>query len=270
MCYIIVMKQIRLILLFFSFLLAANSSLLARNRDEVRDYDRLRLLQQATGTPVSGSNSFEARVNTMLNPESQASPVYDSQARTEFADAEDLREKSRIDAAQNMKNLARNRTAEFGYLPKNDTGLAAVNLASELKVPAVKDDYAEKNSFVDASEESFQKNLQTNLREQAKEPENKTVPAAKKNKTDTPGSLPSLANNPFYFAGNSEQRNNEENFEVSKPLILTRMVQGGMSVDEAEQILTASTSSEDVILKLMQDFGKSYSSAKDTVSTKKS
>ena len=269
-CYIIDMKKMQLVPLTLVLLLFSISSLDAGNREEVRNYDRLRLLQQATGTTPSGSNSFETRVNTLLNPQTQSTPAYESQARVDYAISEQIKETAKIEASETQKNTERNQKAALGYLPKNDNGLAATNLASELKVPAVKDEYAEKNSFVDASEENFQKLLEKQQQESAEPEEKAPALAPKKEKKDASGLLPSLANNPFYFSGNSGTGSEADNFEINKPIILTRMVQSGIPVTDAEQILASSNSTEDVMLKIMDDYGKPYSEIKDITNTKKS
>lgn len=266
------MKKLGILIGTFAFLSLISAPIWARNSGDIKDYDRLRLLQQATGggSSPAGNSSFETRVNTLLNVGSQATPTFDTQAREEYAVNAQIKEKARLEASETQKILEKNQRNELGYQPKDNNLSGSNNLALESKVPANKDDFTEKSSLVDASEDNFQKNLQ----KQNEKNNEAEVPAkvleSKKEKNDKSGMLPSLKNNPFYFAGNSAQTKEEDTFEISKPLLLTRMVQGGLSVDEAEEILATSSSAEDVILRLMQDFGRPYNVAKDIATTKRS
>ena len=100
--------------------------------------------------------------------------------------------------------------------------------------------------------------------------ENDVQTQNKEPKKEKSSLAPSQANNPFYFSKNAATADDEDNFEANKPLILMRMVQSGILVDEAEQVLAAANSTEDVMLKLLQDYGKLYSEAKNITHIKKS
>lgn len=265
------MYKIKAVCLAFLFFLALPCYLSAYDGDEVENYGRLRLLQQATGQPAA-SDTFETRVASILNPGVQATPAFESQAKTDQAIIQQVQMQEKESLLAQEKNLERNRKAALTNLPKNDNGLAGTSLAQELKMQPVTDQSKDQSSYLDASEETFQKMLEDKLRKQSEiigETEFKRTAEEKKSQAPVSNALPpSLANNPFYFSGNSIQ-NETENFEANKPLILSRLIQVGVSVDDAEQMLSKASRPDDLILNVMENYGMSYGAAKDIADTQK-
>lgn len=236
----------------------------------VRDYEHLRVLQQATGQNP-GNSYFETRVSTLLNPATQATAAFDSQAREDAAVAQEFQAKARQDALLSQKNTARSRKAELGALPKNDNGLAGTNLADALKVNPDMARFKNQDSYVDATEENFQDLLAKKAQKEAEtavKTEDPSQPQKKQEERTGDGTSSLLKNNPFYFSGNVAQTRAEE-FEIYKPLILSRMVQGAIPANEAEAILARSASQEEIIMALMEEYGKSYGEAKQITDTTK-
>lgn len=242
------------------------------NNEDVRDYERLRLLQQATGggNEPSGGSYFETRVSAMFDPATQATSVFDSQSREDALFNRETQNQERQNALQDQKNNARNRKAELGALPKNDNGLAGTNLAGELQMQPNTDQFKDRTSYIDASEENFQTLAQKKFQEDSEKtlgPEGSFTPQKKKIKKQT-DPKPTLADNPYYFAGNTAQTRAGD-FELSKPLILSRMIQNAIPAVEAENILVRSSTQEEVIMVLMDEYGKSYGNAKEITETAK-
>jgi len=67
---------------------------------------------------------------------------------------------------------------------------------------------------------------------------------------------PSLAHNQFYFSEESRQT-----FTDKKPVIVSRLVQRGYTRLEAENLVSGSTSPEELVLALMQNEGMDYGEA---------
>lgn len=244
------------------------------SEDGVRDYERLQLLKQATGggsSEPSSASYFETRVDAMFNPAAQSTPTFDSQAREDAAATQEVQAREKIDSLQTEKNTERSRKAALGSLPKNDNGLAGTNLAGELQMKPNTDQFKDKTSYVNASEENFQALAEKRL-QQENEPESAfedpLTQQKKKKKKEEPGERPTLANNPYYFAGNVAQTR-ATNFETNKPLILSRMIQNAIPANEAENILIRSSTQEEVIMALMEDYGKPYGIAKEITDTAK-
>ncbi len=217
---------------------------------EARDTERLRLLQRATGQPVANT-SFQSRVDAIFDTSSRANPTYEYSARK---DAEELKavnarieqEKALTDAALKRRNQGQSDTFDP-------------------RVAVRKDDAMDKKSLVDASEKTYQDDLERLAQEKnSSEPEKINLEKKTKREQEKSDMLPSLANNPFYFSPGTDP--GQTSFEAGKPLILSRILQLGYSRDEAESMLRDSTNEEDLILQLMSN-NVSYGDAKAVAST---
>ncbi len=251
------------VLLFLCFLSITAfhlpESLAARN--EVRDYERLRLLQQATGGGSSSGSSFETRVNALLDISSNAAPTYASQANE---DARIAAETLKTAEAQKKQGLAAAKTPSStpGQTPKNFEGKIQGYLEQTQENPPLVD------GFVNGSEEAFQKRLQEEKEKQEierrkaeEEPAQAGKPAPAPENSDA---LPSLANNPFYFGENTGKAKDQQDFENNKTLLFSRLIQDGYTRADARRMLAEAGSPEELILTLMND-GKTYGEASDMV-----
>ena len=126
----------------------------------------------------------------------------------------------------------------------------------------------DQTSKIDASEQTFQKTLEEQTRkESALKKEKELQP-----KTEKPGSpastlAPSLANNPCYNPAAPGLAKDRQDFESNKPVLISRLMQGGFTKQDAERMLAESSSTEELVLDLMND-GKTYGEASDLARTK--
>lgn len=233
-------------------------------REQVRDYERLRLLQQATGETPAGNSSFETRVNALLDPGTvAASPAYTYQA-------------DKDEAALQQVNLAQQKVnaAEAARIYSSSAALTPNDNAvkkPDSRLPVFKDDMRDQTQ-VDATEAAFQKKLDEIANEPLlkKKEEPAKAPSAETEQPKQPNGNPldpALANNPFYFPGAASAARDKAEFEANKPVLVARLVQEGFTRAQAEKMLNEATSSEDLVLSLMSE-GKTYGEANDLARTK--
>ncbi len=227
--------------------------------NDVKDYERLQLLQQATGQDTA-SNSFETRMNALLDTSSQATTTYTSQANEDYRIAQETQKQQRETAAIDAK-----------YQTVTPVSVQAKDPANANRLPVFRDDTRDAGALVDNSEAAYQQLLQDEaakrdeLKKQAVQPQ---AAAAQSAAAPTPTLAPSLANNPFYIAGSAGMAKSRQDYETSKPVIISRLVQNGYSRYAAEKMVTDASSSEDLIVYLMNIEGKTYGEASDLASTK--
>jgi hypothetical protein len=240
---------------FFALILSFSAAVPAQARDEVRDFERLRLLQRATGQPTS-ENSFETRVNALMDVTTNVTPAYQSQAAEDAKIAETAQKKAAEAAALDAKYRERSLAQSQPSPEQTQTG----------RLPVYPDDTRDKNLHVDASEETFQK-----MREE--EAEKKKQYEVLKNAEEDKSALlnktiddktlaPSLANNPFYFPGAPGAAKGRQDFENSKPVLMSRLIQNGFTQFQVQRMLADASTAEELVLLLM-DEGKTYGEAAD-------
>lgn len=239
------MSIFRILILLTSLLLSSGVLPLQASQDTDRS-SRLSLIRQATGQASTGSpGSFSSHVDSILN-------------QTQF-------ETERIYAEQST-------TPQFTAGTQTNT-----DLITGLTTEAPKE---KERTKVDAkSEESkpldqrIQADQATVEKEQAKRLEDQRLKEAALEKETLEGEAqqekpgvrasegklrPSLAQNPFYFSEESRQ-----SFEDNKSIIVGRLMQAGYARTEADNLVSAATSSEELVLSLMQNEGMEYGQAAD-------
>lgn len=248
---------------FLFCLLSAASFFLASSTvqaDQVRDYERLRLLQQATGETPSGNNSFETRLNALLDVSTNTSPAYQTQAAEDTRESQAEQKKIAEAAAIEAKYLERTRALNQPSPEKTQTG----------PVPIKSEDARDTKNYVDASEDTFQRLVREEADkkkqyEELKKQEKDKVKTLEDAVADRPKIAPSLANNPFYVQGASTVAKNQEDFDSRKALIVSRLVQNGYSNFRAEQLVSEASTPEEMVLVIMNE-GQTYGEATEIVS----
>jgi hypothetical protein len=221
-------------------------------RDEVEDEQRLQFLRQATGSaPNSSSNSFQSRLNAIM----------DTTASTERYSvvADEYKEKQRI-LAEERAEL--NEELLTSPPPYKEGGPLKTQDKTKIQ-------NADIQNQIDGTEGSFQKTrdaLQSEF-DQRIQKRPAIAPAADSPLLKESGTLaPSLANNPFYIQPESGE-SSQANFQQRKPIMASRIAsQTGISAQEAEDLVSQVSNSEELILRLMQDQGMTYGEASDITS----
>ncbi len=248
-------------LLVILLLAAANlmGSFPAAAREEVDSAEKLDLLQRATGatTPSeSSSSSFQNRLNAILDttPSKERTSVadQDAQARQQKIQAEILASATpepEISESPGPDDL--NKPLQV----KDKTKI--LNAQTDLKVDGTQKAYdKERAEIFKEADEKTKKALETAPKPLASASQS---PAAASNLP------PSLANNPFYQKAAGNGTLSEESFETRKPLVVSRLIANGMSNEDAESLVSRASSSEELVLLLMQEQGYSFGQASDFV-----
>lgn len=224
-------------------------------RDQVDSYEKLALLRQATGETSSTTDSFQQRLDTIFETDA-SSP---SRAVVEGVDQA---ERMKVQAAQKEEALVL--AAAAPKVPERiKTSLAEEERAAREKEgaglkPVDTRANASESVYLEDREKILEE-IDLSRAEQAEEEAAVQAPAEKS------GDLaPSLANNPFYFKGRVEERNT---FESSKPVVISRLMQTGLSEESAQNIVQNSVSQEDLILMLMEEYEYAYGEAADLTRT---
>lgn len=230
-------------LIFLSFCLPLE----ARDRT-VESADRLNLLNQATGNTDSASNSFQARldaiVNTAPTPERTLVANDDEAARQQFAVQTKIMEEKTAKRASDL-NPAK-------YDPSKNKDNTKIADDSKSKVIGTEEAYLkEREDIQKESDEKLKKMAEANLK------------LAKPKLS--PDAIPDdgLSKNPFYSGKTFAEE--QHTFEESKPILVSRLVSLGMAQDSAVQYVSQSSSNEDLILILMRQEAMSYGQASNLV-----
>lgn len=224
-------------------------------RDEIENPERLQFLRQATGsTPSSSSQStsFQSRLSAIM----------DTSASTErySVAAEEAQERKQV-YAELQEELA-----EEELPPDNKTN-NSLKKQDQKKVSNTMT-----KTKLDGSDRSFQKE-RDKIQEEFDQRLKKTAepsPAASAAPSDLlkeTGTLaPSLANNPFYNAPEGSG-NDQARFADRKPVIASRLSGVlNISAQEAEDMVSGTSNPEELVLRLMQDYGVTYGEASDMTS----
>jgi hypothetical protein len=238
-------KSTLLLSVFAAFLLLSISPVQARRSDEIDSDQRLQLLRQATGTPSAPVGTFQARLDSIMNTSA-------STERMTVA-TEDAQERQKILALERPELL------EEELEPEDP---ASMRKMDKTKIANVKVKLKE-----DHSEEGFQKTrdaISSEFDQRIQKASNaQQIADSQKTEADAGSLPPSLANNPFYFS--TEKR--ESLFKDRKAIIVSRIMgASNISAADAESLVSQSSSSEELILQLMQEHGMTYGEASDIVS----
>lgn len=228
------------------FLLSTGPS--AFGRDTVRSSEKLRLLDNATGSSTS-SSSFESRLDAVFstNAEPTRSVVARQDARNQLATQVNPYEETEVSlftVSPEKKGLEKEKTEEESRLKSN---LENVKDASNQTY---------EDQFQKTQEDLFEENL---MRQQAL---SKAQEGTKTEEEEASSLPPSLAYNPFYFEPIPQSE-----FEEVKPILASRLMQQGWETDDIQDFLTRSSSPEDLILILMHEENYSYAEALEIVQT---
>lgn len=257
-----------------AFLLAAFLFLpsLQARYDRVDSDQRLQFLTQATGSSSGSesqsSSSFQTRLNAIMDTTASAE-------RTSVA-TDDAKERQRILAAEQ---------AEFKVGPEESEASPdepGVLKTQDLK--KIKDAAAQAKT--DGSDELFQKKRQdiyaefderiqkagenggAGPRPPAGEAGARPESGRPQGGAPTSNLAPSLANNPFYFAPESEDDAPfQMGFQERKPIITSRLMElTGISAQDAQDVVAQASSPEELIRHLMQEYAVTYGEAEDVAS----
>ncbi len=244
--------------LFFILILSASPAYVYGAQD-VESAERLNMIRQATGgqnIPESSSSSFETRLNAIIDRPAEATDP----ARAYVAE-EDARARQKINAAPE-EELSADELAKKAEKTGSDT----------LKQKAAKKKQEEDDSVkLDSSEKKYLENMHKLQKEIDDEKENRYKPKKTEEEAAAAKGDPSkeplaLANNPFYFGENKIKNDGKRRFEEDKPIITSRLMQQyGFSRSDAEGTVNPTSSSEELIIALMQAANLTYGQASEMV-----
>ena len=219
------------------------------SRDRVDSYEKMNLLRRATGSDRATTDSFQARVDAILNPSTDPERVHIAAAD----------EASRVQAqAKEPEELT----------PKSETAPLSQQTLPESGLVKSKEEDRKAKDLVDNSEKAYQKSLQ-----KLQEEENEKKPEASKSKPSEKTStakqklLPSLANNPFYSKEKAGGRDPLKQYEASKPIIVSRLVGNKIFGEEEAQELVARAETPEELVMLLMEQNLTYGEATDAVQT---
>ena len=246
-----------LLLFCVPLLLICPSLLSARSNEEVQSSERLQLLKQATG----GSNGTSGTSGKPTNFQNRLNALFDQTAdpARDYVAREDQKTQESLEQAQIQEELyAEADSAEDKDKEEGDSEDKPHPFGKRDKT---KDAMKDRNQ-IDASEETYQEELEKDRAEADKESDEEKNGEDKKKaeEEDKQGSeaAPSLANNPFYF---SPSKKPERKFEENKNVIISRLLQRGMDETSASTYVGESSSEEELVLKLMQSEDYTYGDA---------
>jgi hypothetical protein len=231
--------------LLFSFLTMHHAlcpMLYAASDSDIDSSDRLDLLRQATGQqPTSNPASFQSRLDAILQPSAEPERFHvaqeDAEVRQQIQQEELLEEEPIEETTTREKKMdipadrTRMDNTEKSYLKERDE---------------IQTEEEERRTLLKAEAAAVQ-------------------PVAK------PGAIsslrPSLANNPFYFAPDAPAGSVVRDFNETKPIIISRLLQHGYTERNAAALIGETSSEEEVILALMKKEGMTFGQASEIVET---
>ena len=252
------LKRISFLILAIAYLGSSPVSFASK----VDNADRLSLLRQATGQSGTSAGSFSSRLDAILTV--GADPVRDTVAR------EDAR----------VRSLANQQTIDPLITSRDETRIASSEKdirekAKKEKKKRERDSSGAVDSKVDTSEKAYRDDLeefrkqqeQAELKKREEQQEEtsqedfQTYLDRIKKEEGEEDMAPSLSNNPFYFSPFGKSGNYTDN----KSIIKSRLVQQGLSNDEAREIVNRSSSNEEIVMYLMQEEDSTYGDALEVV-----
>lgn len=230
------------------------AALAYNNSNSVQDSERLAQINRATGASSGSTSTYQNRLDAMLSTNRTPERSY---MVTEEASA---RQRAAVSAQEEANEAARARELNPAlYSPKKakDGG-------------QITDFNASKASKTDGTEKAYQtakEDIQKEFDERIKKASQQAAElrTAQANEAKNSSSAPAgLAGNPFYVG--EEKDPDQKRFDSRKAVIVSRLVERGISEEDANSTVGQATSEEDLIVNLMKNYDLSYGDASEASS----
>lgn len=254
-CNMFDLKRTPLTLGFLLLIPFCSSAFAFNNSNSVQDSERLAQLNRATGASSGSSSTYENRLDALLSTDRTPERSY------MVTDEANARQRAAVSAQEEAEEEARARELNPGlYNPKKakDSKVTDFNAAKGSRTDGTERAYQ-------TAKEEIQKEFDERIKKESQQAaELRAAQSSASEQSPSSASASGLAGNPFYVG--EEKDPDQKRFDSRKAVIVSRLVERGISEEEANSSVGQATSEEDLIVNLMKNYDLSYGDASEAAS----